>query len=545
MTYFKFSRSDLFAFAFVAAIAALSLLLIKHFAPFIPDYDGLVYFDFGKSINGWLFNARETGIVVPEAVALVGLLPITNAHGVLGAALLRDVVDLNTIPIVVHGACLLAFLLYISRVRSITYAVSATALLCGHLFFFRLFTTLTSEFVVGLWIFAFLLTLSSDSKHQFWRLTVLTVAGIFIRTVDVVFILSATAAFGFGKLFIQRDSAAAKRVLKPIAIAIVLTLPLFFKHYVVTFNYIYEASFGATAAAWKELSGVSNRFDVIRRYGIYLYMYNPLIMAMLIVTMPLAVFFARTSRKQFALLCLTTLALLTPLFLASSLNVQVVFWPFAAIVLTVCESTALVYMANCERWSRHVLPIRRWAPSFFAAVVVVYLAVMLTKSWKYEVPNLAQQKITTNASTELSGWMNMEPGNPLIASNFRGVGSLDVLGLSLARDSNFRYSGMEDVFSKKLMPSEYVQAAKGVNFFIAAHENYYFPVSLGINAQIKATFKAFLEQSQAMGFKKLPLSPLNATKFSLWYRPTAHPMLQFAAYSDNWIAGSMPIRWPA
>ncbi|MES2935161.1 MAG: hypothetical protein V4805_16930 [Pseudomonadota bacterium] len=536
---FKTDSSILkFIWLALAIITLAAIVLIGNYSPYIPDYDGLTYFNNAKIINSWLFN--HTDFKLKNGDAYVMLWPITNALSVIIAAVFFRVIDNNLLPTLINSLYIFLFATYLTKIRSATYAYIVTLLLCSHALFFRLFTTLTSEFSVGLWIFAFLLTLVSNHQRREVYLAALAIFGLLLRTVDIVFILSATTAYSAIHYSLWRDKQHVFKTLRYIGLVLILTTPIFFEHYKVAFEYIYSASFGRTAAVWKAMAGVTDRFDVTRNYGKFLFLYNPMAIPATVLLVVFSLFAKAISNKQVAIIIGIAFSVCFPLLAASSLNIQTVFWIFSALAFISFELGRQI-LSNEFSIIRKFNKIRALQGNTFFIVISIFCMFFLHRSWRIEVPYLKQQKDLSEISFEISSVLNKAPGTPTIASNFHGMGALDVRGLSWKNASNFSYGGVADIYSKNMNSADYLLFDSSINFFITAHENYFFPTHFGINDRIKETHELFSDRSNVLGFRKITEISKKGRIFDIWYRPNIQYYLQYASFGDNWISSKLPL----
>lgn len=524
----------------LALMSLGAIVLISHFSPYIPDYDGLMYYDVAKTINGWLFSPSDYRIWNKHANDYVSFWPISNALSVFIAAIFYNTFNPNLIPALINTIYLFLFAAYLTKIRSVSYAYAATLLLCSHTLFFRLFTTLTTEFSVGLWIFAFLLTLISNHERRGVYLAALTVLGLLLRTIDVVFILMAVSAYTLIHYALWKDRQHIFSTLRYVGLSLLLTAPLFFQHYKVAFEYVYNVSFGATAASWKSLGGVADRYDVILQYENYLSLYNQFVISATILIMAFGLYSKDISSRSVALVAGVSFSVCFPLLMASSLNIQVVFWVYASLILIVCELGFSLFHSVAEKRNR--LPVNFAAvKKLFILCISIGCVFFLARSWNYEVRYLIQQKDISKIAFDISAVLDSEPGTSTIAANYRGVGALDGLGLAWRRNGNYADGNIDDIYSKNKKPAEYLELKEATNFFIAAHENYFFAPHFGINDHIKETHRLFSERSSMMGFRKVREISREGRNFDIWYRPGARAHLQYASFGDKWISWRLPL----
>lgn len=524
----------------LALVSMSAIVLISYFAPYIPDYDGLGYYNTAKAMNSWLFSPSDYLIWTKFANDYVSFWPISNALSVFIAAICYNTIDANLIPALINAIYLFLFAAYVTRIRSSSFAYIAALLLCSHTLFFRLFTTLTTEFSVGLWIFAFLLTLVSNHERRGVFLAGLTIIGIMLRTIDVVFVLMAVSAYTAIHYSLWRDGRHIFGTLRYVGLSLLLTAPLFFQHYKVAFQYVYNVSFGATAASWKSLGGVSDRYDVILQYAKFLVLYNPLVIPMTILVTGLGLYSKEVSSRAVALVVGISLSVCFPLLMASSLNIQVVFWVYAALTLIVCEVGFSLFHSVAKKrghWPRNYAAVNK----LFVLFVSAGCAIVLGHSWSHEVRYLKQQKDISDIAFDISAVLDGEPGTPTIAANYRGVGPLDGLGLAWERKDNYSDGNIEDIYSKNKAPSDYLDVKAGTNFYIAARDNYFFAPHFGINDHIRETHRLFSERAFVLGFRKIREISREGRNFDIWYRPGVQAYLQYANFDDKWISWKLPL----
>lgn len=524
----------------IALISLSAIVLINQFSPYIPDYDGLGYFHVAKLMNGWLYESSGHLIWTEFANTYISFWPISNALSVFIAAVFYHTIDLNVLPTLINAIYLFLFATYLTKIRPASYVLIVILLLCSTTLFFRLFTTLTTEFSVGLWIFSFLLTLVSSHERRGIYLAALTIIGLLLRTIDVVFILMAVTAYLSIHYLLWHDRQHVLATLRSVGLSLLLTAPLMFQHYLVAYQYVYNASFGATAASWKSLGGVSDRYDVIQQYARFLSLYNPFIIPATFLITALAFYSKALHNRSIVLIIGLALAVSFPLLMASSLNIQVVFWIYASLIFMVCELGFLFYYTDAEKPRKSLLSVLVFKNVFLVCISLGCIF-FLVRSWNYEVPYLRQQQDISKISFDISKVFDNEPSTPTVAANYRGVGALDITGLAWRKDGNYAYGGINDIYSKNKKPAEYLALKETTNFFITAHENYFFAPHFGINDHIKETHRLFSEKSSEMGFRQVKEISRDGRDFDIWYRPGVQAHLQYASFGDNWISWKLPL----
>lgn len=511
-----------------------SVVMIGKYSPYIVDYDGLMYFNFAKSVNSWLFNGGDHRFWIDLAENSTKYWPISNGIGVYFAALSLNVVSANYIPIFFNSLCFCVFLIYISKLRSQKYILISSLLIFSNLLIFRISNTLTTEFSVGLWIFTFLVTLDSTTKNRALYLIALTIIGLLLRTIDIVFILMSTAAYVTIHYVQFKDRKRIIETVKYVGLTLLITSPLFYKNYRVAYDYVYETSFGWTAESWKSLAGVSDRYDVIKQYLKSIYLYNFFIIPFLVLSLIFNIFKNKKELLGKIAVLGAAFSICIPLLMASSLNIQVVFWVYVCIVFVISENLNIIASSKESQKLLFRIGIFKWNLVLLSFVLFFYLV----KSWNYENLYLERQKIISDIALDINRILSLDSANSVVSSNYRGVGPLDLIGLAFYASDQYAYGGIEDIYSKNKNPIDYLELKSNNNFYIAARENYFFAPHFGINHYIKEIYELFDQKSVSLGYKKIAELSNQGRYFDIWYKPGVHG---YPLMSDNWISRYLPL----
>lgn len=526
---------------FIGMLALSAIILINHYSPYIPDYDGLSYFQDVKIFKEWQFNNGELAFSSFTSFNnLFNYWPITNGVSVFIASIFYDLLDRNLIPSFINIFYLAVFVIYISKVRALNYAVIAALLLCSTSFFYRLFTTLTSEFSVGLWIFAFLLTLITSHPKRGVFLSGLVIIGLFLRTIDIVFILCTTTAYSVLHFLLYKDKRHVLTTLSYLALTLLLTLPLFWGHYYAAFRYVLESQVGVSSASWKAMAGVADRLDVTLQYIHYLNTYNAKLIPLMVLTVFYGLIAKSLSNRLVIMIVGIAFALILPLLMAQYLNVMTVFWVFVVFAFVLCEVGFNLLPILKTKSSALKLSSNQFSFILFL-VIITFTMPALKSGWRHETKFLANQKEVSEIAFEISKILNKVEYKKYITANFRGVGALDNTGLSWGSPIRIEEGSVKDIYSKKEHASYYLNFNEQVSFFISAHDNYFFPLAFGINEHVKAIHHLFEEKADELGFRKIALISKNNFNFDIWYRPSAQANLEFINYGDHWIATQLPV----
>jgi putative flippase GtrA len=520
-------------------ITLSAIVLINNYSPFIPDYDGLSYFESVKIVNNWQFKVRD--LKFPGAWVFVSFWPITNGPSVMLAAIFRHTVDINLLPTMINALYLILFTVYISKIRSSSYAYVAILLLCANSFFYRLFTTLTSEFSVGLWIFAYLLTLLSTHNRRGLYLSALIILGVLLRTIDIVFVLCASTAYILLNYLLWKDKAHVLATLRSIGLTVILTAPLFFNHYKAAYIYVRESQSGISSVSWKAMADAFGGLDIPLKYVEYITIYNPLLIPLTIMVIILVLFSKALANKSALLIVGISFALIFPLLMAATINIMTVFWIFSVLVFIVCELGLNLWIKINNKINN--FSIISTALNIFGIVVVSFFTLFFMHlSWGMETKYLQELKARSEIGFEISAVLKEIPGTKYVTSNCRGIGTIDNIGLSWGSSDELIEGSIQDVYSRKKNINDYLEFNDKVSFFISAHDNYFCPLMFGINDHVKALNNLFASKSQEFGFRKVSEIARNNTNFDIWYRPNVQqPYLQYAGFGDNWISSNLSI----
>lgn len=523
----------------VALISIASLALVSVFSPFVPDYDGLAYFNQAKALREYFFYSTGEGVYRDNplmGVSGLWLWPVTNGPGVYAAAFLSEILGANYVPIFVNSLGVVVFSLALISRRGAGYATVVLILLCSNLFFFRLFTTLTSEFLVGLWLFLFLLFASDEDRSSSFYVWVLIFIGFALRTINVVFVVAISCALIINLAFVESGWRRIRMYVACVAPPLMVVAALQWQHIQAVANYMLQASYGVSAASWRSLSGVSGRMDVFFKYVEYLILYNRAVVFLFVLAVLWGVFFCGKRRTKIAKSILIAVCAVVPLFFAQSLNVQVVFWVYAAMVFVVAE-------VGAKFWeSVNAIRVRKLIASVACLGLLVGWLSSSAASWKQETRHLGHLSKLTDIKRSVVREFLDAPDVKYFASNYRGVGPLDLYGLNFNEKWSLQDGGVFDIYTKGKSVDAYLDINDKVNLFVVAHQNYFFPHHFGVNDVISETRRAFEMVGPKKGFKRVAEIREQGRVFDLWYRPGMNVFLQFLEYGDYWVASMVPVR---
>jgi hypothetical protein len=521
-------------FIILGIIFIVSIIMMGKYSPYIMDYDGLMYFNFAKSVNSWLFIGGNNRFWIDLAENSTKYWPISNGIAVYFAAIFLNVVSANYVPIIFNSLCFFIFLIYISKIKSQKYILISSFLIFSNLLLFRISNTLTTEFSVGIWMFSFLVALDSNAKNRYLYLVILAILGLLSRTIDIVFILMSTASYTAIHYIQFKDRRRLIETVKSIGLTLLITAPLFYNNYRVAYDYVYQTSFGWTAESWKSLAGVSDRYDVLKQYFKSIYLYNHFIFPILFVSLFFNIVRNRKEILKKLAVFGAAVSICVPLLVASSLNIQVVFWVYVCIVFVIAENINIILEKESSKKKSYRCDIFRIYLFLFSVLFLFYVV----KSWNYESSYLNRQKVISETAIQINKMLSLEPGGAVVSSNYRGVGPLDLIGLAFYNSDQYTYGGIEDIYSKNKTPVDYIKLKSDNNFFIAARENYFFAPHFGINHHIKEIYELFDQNSAGLGYKKIAELSNQGRYFDIWYKPGAHG---YPLMSDKWISRYLPL----
>ena len=98
--------------------------------------------------------------------------------------------------------------------------------------------------------------------------------GVLLRTIDIVFVLGASAAYLLLHYLLWKDKLLVLATLRCIGLTMVLTTPFFLNHYKAAYIYVKESQSGISSASWKAMVGAFGGFDIPLKYVEYLAIYN-------------------------------------------------------------------------------------------------------------------------------------------------------------------------------------------------------------------------------------------------------------------------------
>lgn len=523
----------------VVMLGLAAVVLVGGFCPFVPDYDGLAYFGQAKDLREYFFYFGERGIGGNSLGGLysngVWRWPITNGPGVYAATFLSGLLGANYVPVFVNFLGAAVFTRILISKRGAGYTSIVLILLCSNILMFRLFTTLTSEFLVGLWLFLFLLFAVEADEQNVSYAWMLVLFGVALRTINIVFIFAVSGVLVL--IWVARGGSW-RRILKYflcMAPPLILVAILQWAHVEAVIDYMFAVSYGTSAASWRSLAGVEGRLDVFLRYIEYLLLYNSVIVFLFCVAIVLWLWLGDADRPKLAKCFLVAIAAVTPLFLAQSLNVQVVFWVYAALVFFIAE-VGLIF------WRRFSPSRRRGGLAAIGCLALVAMGASLgIASWKWETRYLGQLAKLTEIRNAIAKEFADAFDVHYFASNYRGVGPLDLNGITFDQRRFFQNGSVVDIYSKGKSAESYLDVNEKVNIFVAARQNYFFPPHFGVNDVIPETYRLFQTEGPERGFMRIAEVEEQGRGFDVWYRPGMNVFLQFLEQGDRWIASTVPV----
>jgi len=244
--------------------------------------------------------------------------------------------------------------------------------------------------------------------------------------------------------------------------------------------------------------------------------------------------------KDVILIVGTAFAIIFPLLMASTINIQTAFWVFSALVFIVCELGFNLDFSVSKRFYGRDFLISI-VNKFWMIAIALFALISIKASWAIETQFLKRQKSLSEIAFEISKVLSVISGDKFITANFRGIGALDNLGLSWGSRHRLIEGSVRDIYSKNREALDYLDFDPRVSFFISAHENYFFPNHFGINDNVQKIHSLFTAKSDDLGFKKVAEISRNSADFDIWYRPNAQPYLQYIDFGDTWIGSSLPV----
>lgn len=519
----------------VAGLVLASLSLISQFMPFVPDYDGLTYYALAELVQQWLMGEADGRLWI-SASRYVDYWPITNGPSVYFAALFGDLLHGNRAPIFLHAMYLLAFLAYVVRARGVWFATAAIALLCGQGMFYRLFTTLTSDFGVGLWLVALLVAMASEGPERRRILWFLVPIGLALRTVDAVFIVCVATASLVAEWLVYRRPIALKTMAWHIGLPLAVSAAVLWRQFVAAFYYVRETTMGDSAESWKSVGGVSTHLDVLNRYIEFVQYYHPWTLWVLVLALVACPLMRGDQRRAALRAVLLGGAVVVPLVTAGALHIQVAFWVYAAVVFVVLE-TAREVLQTLEPASRRALP-----RALMIAAIAVSFWTMLSTAWTREVHYLRQLSEYQRLTKPIVHLVAQAEDIQYMATNYFGIGPLASAGIALASGRKLHEANVRNVYAKGLALDHYMQFSDTVNLYVAARRNYFFPKHFGINDHVAEIAERLQREADQRGFLHVGQAADRGRVFDMWYRPGAVLFPEFAAYGDQWIGQRLPVR---
>ena len=185
------------------------------------------------------------------------------------------------------------------------------------------------------------------------------------------------------------------------------------------------------------------------------------------------------SNKTVAIIVGISFAIIFPLLMASTINLMVVFWVFAALAFIVCELGVNVLSSMAKKLSEFYF-ISPKLSHIWIVVVPLYSLFYMRLSWGMETRYLQELKTRSEIGFDISAVLKKIPGTKYITSNCRGIGTIDNIGLSWGSSDELIEGSIQDIYSKNKNARDYLNFNDKVSFFISAHDNYFCPLMFGI-----------------------------------------------------------------
>ena len=484
---------DLFLAALLALLIGLGLILATSARGIVPGYDAVEYVRTAHFIHAGLLGDAAAGFTrMGAAVAVTwARLPFTNTLDVLLLGLAYDVADYHLSVVLIHACYLLLFAYLARRLLGRAPALLLLVWATSQTYFLHQFTNLLSEMKVGMFLALFVVALFHDDvQSRRWPLFWITVLLLLLRTADLLFILPlvvAHAAFVWRRADGPRTAVAAA---KAVGLACLVLLPLLVHELKGLIPYLYLASYSDMAQNWRDMAGVSGKWDLVMSYvtGVAAYNRDFAISAVLAIAVGAALSL-RDSRHRLTLFRGTvvgSLVVFAVLTSAQSNNIMIVYWVYALLgVVAVCLLKALLMERHLALLAYALIP-----------VAIAQNANAFSRANDVLIEALPVQELAESVCKGMAG-----VSQPSVFQNYAGIGPLDPHGLEIASPTVVGWVPVNSI-SYNTPLSAYLEALDRANVALIANRNFLWPPYIGINRRTEELARYVGENASRMGFTR-------------------------------------------
>ena len=483
---------DLFLAALLALLIGLGLILATSARGIVPGYDAVEYVRAAQFIHTGLLGEAAAGLTrVGAAVAVTwARLPFTNTLDVLLLGLAYDVADYHLSVVLIHACYLLLFAYLARRLLGRAPALLLLVWATSQTYFLHQFTNFLSEMKVGMFLALFVVALFHDDVESRWPLFWITVLLLLLRTADLLFVLPlvvAHAAFVWRRADGPRTAVAAA---KAVGLACLVLLPLLVHELKGLIPYLYVASYSDMAQNWRDMAGVSGKWDLVMSYvtGVAAYNHAFAVSAALAIAVGAALSL-RDSRRRLTLFRGTvvgSLVVFAVLTSAQSNNIMIVYWVYALLgVVAVCLLKALLTERHLALLAYALIP-----------VAIAQNADAFTRANDVLIEALPVQELAESVCKGMAG-----VSQPSVFQNYAGIGPLDPHGLEIASPTVVGWVPVNSI-SYNTPLSAYLEALDRANVALIANRNFLWPPYIGINRRTEELARYVGENASKMGLTR-------------------------------------------
>jgi hypothetical protein len=497
-----------------------------------PDYDALSYVTYALMLKEFLFDgASYKAVISAQGLSLLPL-PFTNTLDVLILAGLWPFLDFHASIFLVHSAYLLFFFYIFRKTLEPAYALLLFNVCVGYGLFFSQFVHFISELKVGLGYVAIILLLFvADAERVRWQIFAVSALLVFLRVFNGAFVLAFAFVY-FAVNFRKGDFKELLLTLGALLAPVVIYLIILPDNLWDFLDYYKKG--GQNLHVWVAMSGIHNKWELLSYYwNMAMKQYNPVFVVLFVggsVLSAVGLVYGAPDRQIkpasvlgfWGAVLVMSVALVAP----AVSNVHLVYWFYVT-----CGLIAIVLL----RW---VNPRFVGALSIIVSICVVcFLWIVFQQQLRVTDSRRQISEVSRELSREIA-----KIENPVVFTNFHGVGPLDTAGMQLYVGRSIGYARRINLTGRLegVGEDELRTLLSRSNVMILAHDNYFWPNYVAWNRYVANVYGLAVDIAPALGFRRVASYLYDKNPrlpFDVWVKPSARAGVS----GDGWLESEVNI----
>lgn len=528
----KSIKSDAVAYfvgcTLIALILYFGLVIALANKGIIPKYDGLSYFANVLLLKEYFFDSAPFKTIQTAHGLLKAPIPFTNAFDVIFAAALWPIVDLHVSVYLVHAGYVLYFYKIFRRVYGEVYALMLISACIGYGLFFSQFSNLISELPVGLGFVAIIsLLFVGNPDHNRWNIFITALLLILLRVFNIAF-LSAFALVYLIVTYKKKSTSEQLANLTPLLAPILFYFILLPQNIAGFLEYAMKGN--ENLHVWIAMSGINNKYELATYYLHNIFtLYSRFFPIILVFLSIFSVGLLNASRKENVIKIsnlygfVASVVLMYIAFMQPSVsNINIVYWPYAIFCLV---GVVLFRSTN------------NIASIYVALLFALYATSVLWSGFQNQlIETKANRSISELSHAVAANIKSLQ--NPILFSNFHGIGAVDPYGLQLALGKTFDYAMRNNLVGRvdSVTEDELHKLLEQSNILLLAKSNYFWPKYIEWNKFIPEVYQSAIRMAPALGYQYLTTHYYDESPefaFDVWVKPEVKVS---PSYSDGWLS---------